>query len=218
VVIEQGHLAVKLAGAAKEMGVALDEPILTRFVDFVSLLRKWNRVHNLTALTDESEILTHHLLDSLSVVPFISGVRCLDVGSGAGLPGIALALCNPAQDWTLVESRGKKASFLREVTARLKLDNVTVFAGRIEDYRPDGNFDTLVARAVASLASLFNMTDHLLHHHLRLIAMKGTHPQAELDALAPAQRLTARVIPVTVPGLLAQRHLVVLDGLPGGPI
>ena len=183
----------------------------------MEILLRWNRIHNLTKVIEPEEIITHHLLDSLSIASLIRGEHVIDVGSGGGFPGIPLALALPDTRWTLVDSRGKRARFLEEVVDLLGLERVEVVHQRIEHYLPEENFDTLVARAVASLASLFNMTDHLLHHHLRLIAMKGTHPQAELDALAPAQRLAARVIPVTVPGLSAQRHLVVLDGLPGRP-
>ncbi len=212
--MEPHSLAERLAEGAAQLELELNGAVVIRFVEFVALMRKWNRVHNLTALDDEGEILTHHLLDSLSLAPFISGTCCMDIGSGAGLPGIALALCRPDQHWTLVESRAKKAGFLREVKARLRIDNISVIAGRVENYRPGENFDTLVARAVTTLASLLNMTDHLRHPHLRLIAMKGVYPGDELAALTPNQRASTRVVPVEVPGLSAQRHLVVIDGLP----
>ena len=155
-------------------------------------------------------MLTHHLLDSLSIARFVVGDRCLDIGSGAGLPGMVMALAYPEQHWTLVESRAKKASFLREAKIRCKAENVTVIATRIENYRPPENFDTLASRAVSTVADLISMTGHLHHPSLRLISMKGIYPEEELSALTPRQRETTEVFPVAVPGLDAHRHIVVV--------
>ena len=155
-------------------------------------------------------MLTHHLLDSLSIAHFVFGNRCLDIGSGAGLPGMVMALAHPEQHWTLVESRAKKASFLREAKIRCKAENVTVIAARIEDYRPPENFDTLASRAVSTVSDLISMTGHLHHPSLRLISMKGIYPEEELSALTPRQREMTEVFPVEVPGLDAHRHIVVV--------
>jgi len=205
-----GSSLSRLAEGARQFGLELSQTSCKRLLDYVSLLRKWNQVHNLTTVDEESKMLTHHLLDSLSIAPFVTGNRCLDVGSGAGFPGMVLALTQPQQQWTLVESRTKKASFLREVKTRCKAKNVTVIAGRVEDYRPSTNFDTLASRAVSTLADLFRMTGHLHHPHLRLVVMKGAYPEDELAALTPRQRAMARVFPVEVPGLSARRHIVVM--------
>ncbi|MDP6531769.1 MAG: 16S rRNA (guanine(527)-N(7))-methyltransferase RsmG [Arenicellales bacterium] len=207
------NLAANLAARATQMGLLLDAQTLTRCENYVALLRKWNRVHNLTAVDSSQEILTRHLLDSLSAATFIRPGRCLDVGSGAGLPGMVLAMWHPANHWTLLEARAKKASFLREATARLALDNIEVAQVRTEDYRPTTNFDTLIARAVAPLGGLLRMTSHLMHDGLRIIAMKGAWPTDELRDLPVRWQDAAQVVPVVVPGLNAQRHLVILEGV-----
>lgn len=205
-----GSPAVQLAQGARQIGLELSQASCARLLDYVALLRRWNRVHNLTTIDDASKMLTHHLLDSLSIAPFVSGDRCLDIGSGAGLPGMVMALAQPQQKWTLVESRAKKASFLREAKARCNAKNVTVIAARVEDYRPPTNFDTLASRAVSTLADLFKLTGHLHHPQMRLITMKGVYPKDELKALTPSQQDMTQVFPVEVPGLGARRHIVVM--------
>ena len=205
-----GSPLVQLAQGAKQIGLELSQASCERLLDYAALLRRWNQVHNLTTIDEESKMLTHHLLDSLSIAPFVSGDRCLDIGSGAGLPGMVMALAQPEQQWTLVESRGKKASFLREAKTRCNAKNVTVIAARIEDYRPPTNFDTLASRAVSTLADLFKMTGHLHHPQMRLITMKGAYPRDELNTLTPRQQDMTQVFPVEVPGLGARRHIVVM--------
>ena len=205
-----GSPLVQLAQGATQIGLELSQASCERLLNYAALLRRWNQVHNLTTIDEESKMLTHHLLDSLSIAPFVSGDRCLDIGSGAGLPGMVMALAQPEQQWTLVESRGKKASFLREAKTRCNAKNVTVIAARIEDYRPPTNFDTLASRAVSTLADLFKMTGHLHHPHMRLITMKGAYPRDELNTLTPRQRDMTQVFPVEVPGLGARRHIVVM--------
>lgn len=197
------------------MALNLPEAALRKLCDFVDLLLKWNRVHNLTSVDDPRKILTHHLLDSLSIAPYVQPTTCIDVGSGAGFPGMVLAICYPDQHWTLVESRSKKAGFLRDAKAHLGVANLSVFDGRIEDYRATANFDTLTARAVTTIKSLLKVSEHLLNPRLRLIAMKGVFPGEEIAALTSHQAGLARVIPVTVPGLDASRHIVVMEGISG---
>ena len=170
---DKAYLLSSLVQGAQQMDIALGETDVEKLIAYVDYLLVWNKTHNLTAVEDRQKILTHHLLDSLSVNPHIQGATAMDVGSGAGLPGLVLALVRPDSHWTLVESRGKKAGFLREVKARLGMKNLSVFEGRVEDYRGDEIFDTLTARAVTSLSSLLRMTAHLCHPRLRLIAMKG---------------------------------------------
>ncbi len=205
-----GSLKLRLAEGARQIGLELSEACCDTLLDYAALIRKWNQAHNLTTIDDPAKMLTHHLLDSLSIARFVSGDRCLDIGSGAGLPGMVMALANPEQQWTLVESRTKKASFLREAKTRCKAKNVTVIAARVEDYRPPANFDTLASRAVSTLANLISMTDHLHHPQGRLISMKGTYPEDELSALTPRHREMTEVFPVEVPGLDAHRHIVVM--------
>jgi len=205
-----GSMRLQLAEGASQIGLDLSEARCDTLLDYAALIRKWNQTHNLTTIDDPAKMLTHHLLDSLSIARFVVGDRCLDIGSGAGLPGMVMALAYPEQHWTLVESRTKKASFLREAKIRCKAENVTVIATRIEDYRPPENFDTLASRAVSTVADLISMTGHLHHPSLRLISMKGIYPEEELSALTPRQRETTEVFPVAVPGLDAHRHIVVV--------
>ena len=205
-----GSIRLQLAEGASQIGLDLSEAQCDTLLDYAALIRKWNQTHNLTTIDDPAKMLTHHLLDSLSIARFVFGNRCLDIGSGAGLPGMVMALAYPEQHWTLVESRTKKASFLREAKIRCKAENVTVIATRIEDYRPPENFDTLASRAVSTVADLISMTGHLHHPILRLISMKGIYPEEELSALTPRQRETTEVFPVSVPGLAAHRHIVVV--------
>lgn len=212
---DKAYLLSGLVRGAQQMDIALGETDVEKLIAYVDYLLLWNKTHNLTAVENRQKILTHHLLDSLSVNPHIQGATAMDVGSGAGLPGLVLALVRPDSHWTLVESRGKKAGFLREVKARLGMKNLSVFEGRVEDYRGDVIFDTLTARAVTSLSSLLRMTAHLCHPRLRLIAMKGVYPDDELAALSREQRELAQVMSVSVPGLSASRHIVVIEGLSG---
>ena len=203
-------MRLQLAEGASQIGLDLSEARCDTLLDYAALIRKWNQTHNLTTIDEPAKMLTHHLLDSLSIGRFVVGDRCLDIGSGAGLPGMVMALAHPEQHWTLVESRTKKASFLREAKTRCKAKNVTVIAARVEDYRPPANFDTLASRAVSTVADLISMTGHLHHPSLRLISMKGIYPEEELSALTPRQRETTEVFPVAVPGLDAHRHIVVV--------
>ena len=203
-------MRLQLAEGASQIGFDLSDARCDTLLDYAALIRKWNQAHNLTTIDDPAKMLTHHLLDSLSIARFVVGDRCLDIGSGAGLPGMVMALVHPEQRWTLVESRAKKASFLREAKIRCKAENVTVIAARIEDYRPPENFDTLASRAVSTVADLISMTGHLHHPSLRLISMKGIYPEEELSALTLRQREMTEVFPVAVPGLDAHRHIVVV--------
>ncbi len=198
------------AGAAG-LGVALDADQLRRLAAYASLLGRWNATHNLTAIRSEEEMLTHHLLDSLSLVPHLervthrASVRVLDVGSGGGLPGIVLAIAVPQSRFTLVDAVQKKCAFLTQVRLDLRLDNVEVLHGRVEALR-EPPFDVVVSRALATLAQFVGWTRNLLKPGGCWLAMKGRRPEDELAALPPDVRAT--VIPLTVPGLGKQRHLI----------
>jgi 16S rRNA (guanine527-N7)-methyltransferase len=176
---------------------------------YLYLLEKWNRAYNLTAIRSLPDMLTHHVLDALSVQAWVAGDRLLDVGTGAGLPGIPLAIFNPGRRFLLLDSNGKKTRFLQQVIADLGLENVAVVQERSEHLVDKPGFDMILSRAFASLTDMIAVTVHLLAPNGCWLAMKGTLPAAELTAL-PAGLQEPTVIPVEVPGLGAERHFVIL--------
>jgi 16S rRNA (guanine527-N7)-methyltransferase len=181
-----------------------------QLLTFMELLEKWNGAFNLTALSTPEEMLTHHLLDSASVLPFIQGNHILDVGSGAGLPGLPLAVLRPDWRFTLLDSNGKKTRFMQQAVYELRLTNVTIVQGRIEQYRPANGFDTVISRAFSSLASFVKSCTAVCGPATRLLAMKGRQPQAELDELQ-GSGYRGEIHRLSVPGLTAERHLVFLQ-------
>ena len=203
--------ATRLAEGAAQAGLQLDDNAIGACLDFLTLLFQWNRVHNLTGPVSPADAVTRHLLDSLFISPFLRGTRALDIGSGAGFPGLPLAIARPDIDWTLLDNRVKRIGFLSQARARLRLLRVSIEHCRVEDYRPDKNFDTLVTRAVAALPTLVGVTEHLRGDGVRLIAMKGKFPGSELKALSPDLREKVDVVRLNVPGLDAERHAVILD-------
>jgi 16S rRNA (guanine527-N7)-methyltransferase len=178
---------------------------IARLLDYLDLLVRWNRTYNLTAVRDPAEMVTRHLLDSLAVLPHVRGETLADLGSGAGLPGIPLAIARPGLKVTLVDSNGKKVRFLREAARALPLANVKVQQVRVEDLQ--GNFDCITARAFASLADMLAWGGHALAPAGVWLAMKGQIEAGEL-AQVPAAFRVAAVHVLEVPGLDAQRHLV----------
>lgn len=206
--------AATLAAGAQALGVDLPAPALARLQAFAELLLKWNRVYNLTAIRDPAELLTHHLLDSLAVLPHLAGVsRLVDVGSGAGLPGIVLAIARPQLQLSSVEAVNKKASFQQQAKIELELDNFAVINRRVEQLRADelggGAVDGVISRAFASLADFAALAGHLLAPGAALYAMKGVYPDAELAALPTGWELE-QAHELVVPGLQAARQLLVL--------
>lgn len=197
----------KLARGVAELGLDIDPATQRRLLDYLALLEKWNKVHNLTAVRDPAEMVTLHLLDSLSVLPHIKSGRLLDVGSGAGLPGIPLALVRPDVQVTVMDSSHKKASFMRQAKAALGIPNLEVVCGRVEEFRPEAKFDMVISRAFSDLAEFVRLTGHLRAENGVWLAMKGVHPY---DELAQVKEFASEVVPLRVPGLDAQRHLVFL--------
>lgn len=200
-------LQAKLQQGLQQAGIDLPEPVQHKLLDYLALLQKWNKVHNLTAVRDPEEMVTLHLLDSLSVLPHIKAKRLLDVGSGAGLPGIPLALCLPGLQVTVMDSSHKKASFMRQAKAELGIANLEVVCGRVENFRPEQLYDVVISRAFSDLAEFVVLTRHLCAPGAEWLAMKGVYPY---DELAQLEIQPAQVIPLKVPGLQAQRHLVFL--------
>jgi 16S rRNA (guanine527-N7)-methyltransferase len=174
------------------------------------LLEKWNRSFNLTAVEGTATMVSHHLLDSLSILPFISGDYLLDVGSGAGLPGLPLAVACPQARVVLLDSNGKKTRFMQQAVLELKLPNVSVVKSRIEEYRPERAFDTVISRAFSSLLEFVRVSRAACGPQTRLLAMKGLYPGEELEGLA-GTGYSAEITRLNVPGLAAERHLVLIE-------
>lgn len=190
-------------------GMELTRAQVASLERYLDLLEKWNRVYNLTAIRERDRMITHHLLDSLAVLPRLRGKRVLDVGSGAGLPGVPLAVADPSLQITLLESNHKKSAFLNQAVGELRLANVRVVTERVEAWRTEERFDTIVSRAFAELAEFVALSRHLLAREGVFAAMKGVHPFEEIERLPPGFRVQ-QVVPLHVPGLDAERHLVLV--------
>lgn len=181
-------------------------------MQFLLLLKKWNQAYNLTAIRDIDAMVTMHLLDSLAILPWVTGPRVLDVGSGAGLPGIPLALAKPDTHFVLLDSNGKKVRFIQEVKRVLKLQNVEAIQIRAENYHPETDFDTVTSRAFSELKQMISCTKHLLARDGKWLAMKGRYPESELGSIEyPYQVMTYEVT-----GIDAERCCVVIDNLDQG--
>jgi 16S rRNA (guanine527-N7)-methyltransferase len=204
---ERESLRRRLADGMSELRITLDDRAVERLLDYVDLLQRWNAAYNLTAVRDPGEMVTRHLLDSLAILPHVRGATLADLGSGAGLPGIPMAIAAPQRDIVLVDSNGKKARFLREAVRRLALERTRVAESRVENL--EGTFDCITARAFASLGEMLGWGGHLLATGGVWLALKGRYPDDELAAVPPAFRVEA-VSALHVPGLDAERHLVVV--------
>ncbi len=212
VVVEQvpADVAAELRKGIVALPLRLGAPELGKLLDFLSLLTKWNRVYNLTAVRDPRAGVSINLLDCLAITPYITGLRVLDVGSGAGLPGIPLAIARPESELVLLESNHKKAAFLRQVVGELQLKNASVVCERAETWRPTRDFDCIVSRALAELPDFVGLTKHLLAPGGTFAAMKGVYPREEISRL-PGEFRVRHVVRVAVPDLDAQRHLILIE-------
>ena len=199
-----------LVAGAQQLGIALEPRQREQLLALLAELADWNGRFNLTAIREPADMLRKHLLDSLSVLPWLQGKRIADVGTGAGFPGLPLAIARPAAGFTLIESTAKKARFVEHAVALLQLPNVGVVNERAEAYRPAAPFDTVICRAVGKLAGFVAVAGHLCGARGRLLAMKGKHPADEIKALPRGWKATG-VHPLAVPGLDAERHVVVLS-------
>ena len=194
------------------LGLSLPAESTARLLEFVELLQRWNQAYNLTAVRDPAEMLTKHLLDSLAVLPYVSRGPVEDVGAGAGLPGIPLAIARPDLRFTLLDSNGKKTRFMVQAAASLKLHNVEVVQARVEGYRPPVPFATVLSRAFASLGEFVRLAGAGCAPGGRLLAMKGARPEQELTDIPAGYRVLG-VHPLKVPGLDAERCLVEIEKL-----
>jgi 16S rRNA (guanine527-N7)-methyltransferase len=203
-------LAKKLALGVAQLTLPLDDGTQRKLLDYVALIGKWNRIHNLTAVRDSAQMVGNHLLDCLAVAPHLTPGAVVDVGSGAGLPGIPLALAWPQQRVTLIDSNHKKAAFLRQAVIELGLGNVEVVCERVETWQPPHVFDIVISRAFSDLPEFVQLAGRLCAPQGTLAAMKGVHPYEELAQLPAGYKLRS-VVPLKIPGVSAERHLVLLD-------
>lgn len=199
--------AARLRKGAEALGLELSADAAERMLRLTELLARWNRAYNLTAIRDPQRMLTHHLLDSLAIHPFLFGEEVLDIGTGAGLPGLPLAIVSPERRFQLLDSSAKRIRFVRQASMELGLGNVQAIQTRIQAYRPGRNFSTIAARAVTSIEELHGWAAPLLARPGRLLLMKGRYPAEELDVPGLAD-VDLRVHRLQVPYLDAERHLV----------
>lgn len=193
-----------LQAGITELGLEVSDEQQNLLLAFVRLIEKWNKSYNLTAIRSREEILQLHILDSLAILPFVSGEKIIDVGTGAGLPGIPLAILMSDVQFTLVDSNSKKTRFVRQVVLELQLQNIEVVHSRIESLGRDEEYDLVLSRAFASLSEIINLTEYLLHPEGVLLAMKGQVPESELKKI----NRVYSVSPIVVPGVEAERCVV----------
>lgn len=199
--------AEELQRGSAQLGISLSADEQYKLLGYLALLRKWNKVYNLTAIRDEQQMVSHHLLDSLAVMAHLWPGRWLDVGCGAGLPGIVLAVMQPDWQITLLDSNSKKTSFVQQAIIELGLQNASVLCARVEDWKPAERFDGIISRAFSKLGEFLRNTRHLATPHGRWAAMKGA-PEHELAGVPGGCRIES-VIPLQIPGLHAARCLVI---------
>lgn len=191
-----------------ELKLDLSDQQVEQLLAYLALLVKWNKAYNLTAIREPDKMLTHHLLDSMAIAPYIEGNHILDVGSGAGLPGIPMAITYPEKQFTLLDSNGKKTRFIQQVKMELGLDNLHVAKTRVEELESNSGFDLITSRAFADLSLMVKLTKHLLSPSGRMAAMKG--PKAEQELVPIKDQVTDLIIhKLKVPMLEGERHLLV---------
>ena len=201
------HYEQTLQQAFQEIGLPIKADVVDQLLAFITFLKKWNKAFNLTAIQDDEKMITHHLLDSLVIAPYLKNAnQVLDVGSGAGFPGIPLAMLYPDKKFTLLDSNGKKTRFLSQVKAEFHLSHLTVIQSRVESYDNPGAFDTIICRAVGTIDEIWSKAKHLLSPGGQMLLMKGIYPEAVLTNF----QTPYRVYPLQVPGLDAKRHLVMV--------
>jgi 16S rRNA (guanine527-N7)-methyltransferase len=200
------NLSGDLQHGCEQLGIVLNEEAQRTLLEYVALLHKWNKVYNLTAIHDPQQMVSNHLLDSLAVMPYLWPGRWLDVGSGAGLPGVVLAVAQPSWQFVLLDSNSKKTSFVQQVIIELGLRNVGVYCSRVEKWQTTERFDGIISRAFSGLGEFIERTRHLMDERGRWAAMKGI-AERELASVPQGCRVE-RVIALQVPGLSAARSLI----------
>ena len=203
------HLSTKLTDGLIEIGISVTDGQKKQLLHYIELLVKWNRAYNLTSVRDPSDMISRHLLDSLVIAPYLNGQHIIDVGTGAGLPGIPLSILYPSKQFTLLDSNGKKTRFLMQVKLDLKLSNVRIENRRSELFKPEPFFDTVVSRAFASLSNMLNWSAHFIDDSGAFLAMKGLYPSDEIAEMSN-EFSVADAIELNVPGSEAKRHLIII--------
>lgn len=198
--------AALLAHGIASMDLAVSDEAQQKLLAYLSLLQKWNKVYNLTAVRDPLEMVTLHLLDSLSILPFVNSKNILDVGSGGGLPGVVLAICKPELQVTTIDTVQKKVIFMRQVKGELGLNNLTPVHARVENFKPTDPFEQVISRAFSEIGLFIELTQHLIEKNGQWLAMKGVIPATELEGLVMQP---VNILPLKVAGLDAERHLLV---------
>ncbi len=193
----------------QELNITSNEDSIERLLAFIQLIEKWNKAYNLTAVRNKQDMARLHILDSLTVLPYVQGSHVADIGTGAGLPGIPLALFLPDVEFTLVDSNSKKTRFVQQAILELKLKNVNVIHSRVETLVPESLFSTVIMRAFANLQDIMHLTKHLISDKGILLAMKGQTPDKELNEIAQPYS----IIPIHVPGIEAERCLIQIEGM-----
>lgn len=191
----------------QDLALSADEDKIEQLLRFIKLIGKWNKAYNLTAVRDEQEMARLHILDSLAILPYVQGSRVADIGTGAGLPGIPLALFLPDCEFTLLDANSKKTRFVQQAVLELKLKNVTVQHSRVEHFQPAELYSTVIMRAFASMDKILQLTGHLMAEDSVLLAMKGQKPDHELIQITEPYT----VLPVSVPGIEAERCVIRIE-------
>jgi 16S rRNA (guanine527-N7)-methyltransferase len=205
--LNMDSLITRLNAGLAELSLTLSEPQIASLLGYIQLIVKWNKAYNLTAVREPLEMVNLHLLDSLAILPHLPNGRIADIGTGAGIPGIPLAICRPDCQFTLVDSNSKKTRFVQQAVLELKLNNVEVVHSRVEQFKPAIPFDAVLTRAFASLPEIVALTGHLLAETGVLLAMKGQAPNDELTGI----NTVGQVIPLHVPGIDAERCLIRIE-------
>jgi len=203
---EKTSLEKLLQSGLLDLDLHLPTHAQEKIIIYLNLLAKWNKTYNLTAITNLHDMLILHVFDSLSIAPYINGSNILDVGTGAGFPGIPLALAFPEWNFVLLDSNSKKTTFIQHAILTLEIKNVTVIQNRIEQFQFAAGFDTIVTRATTKIKTLIALTKHFGRENSQLLIMKGKYPEHELSDVCGA-----KVVKLHVPELQAERHLVIVN-------
>ena len=208
--IHENNFKQIITSGIAELNLDASQTKIDQTLDYLSLLQKWNQSFNLVSSRNKLEIVERHILDSLSVNEYIGGECILDMGSGAGLPGIPLAIFNPEKKFILLDSNGKKTRFLQQVKTALHLQSIEIENSRVENYQTKHQIDMVVCRAFSSLAEIAKKAQHLLSRDCKILAMKGKFPEDEISELSEEVKVS-NIVELKVPGISSERHLVELS-------